>query len=128
MAIRGNKGKPPYLKLVTGNPGRRPIRVNPYIEDREGPLKPPHRLAKPQASLWRRCIDSAHWLTDQDAPLAYAWVCLQAQHDDAPDEMGAAKLCQLRLLASELGLNPSSRARMGVSTKREHDPTDEFFK
>lgn len=127
MATRGKKPKPPYLKIVQGNPGRRPIEIPSGPESREGPLKPPKKLTKEQAALWKRFIDPAHWLTDFDAPKAYAWVCLQAQHDEKPGEFKAALHGQLRLIGSELGLDPSSRARLGISTKRNDDPNAKYF-
>src|SRR5688572_3262407 len=101
MSIRGPKPSAPYVKLVTGNPGRRPINIPSRPESREGPLDPPRKLTEPQSVLWTRFIDAAHWLTEFDAPKAFAWVCLQARHDDDPAEFTGALHGQLRLLASD---------------------------
>lgn len=138
MATRGRKPKPPALKLVAGNPGRRPIpNVNawrtgalfPEIEFREEPLKPYKKLTKVQERLWKRFIDTAWWLTDHDVPLAYMWVCLQAEFDKKPTDMISSRLTQLRLIDAELGLDPGARSRLTVGFgKREDDPTEKFFK
>ena len=123
----GRKPKTPYVKLVTGNPGRRPIDVPSGPELREGPLKAHGKLTKAQAAIWKRYIDTAPWLTEHDAPKAYAWVCLQARHDEDPAEFTAALHGQLRMLAAELGLDLSTRARLGISTKRDDDPNSHYF-
>jgi hypothetical protein len=126
MATRGNRPKSPYLKLVQGNPGRRAIQVQPRRK-REKPLKPHHKLTRPQSALWKRFIEPAHWLTDLDVAKAYTWVLLQAAFEANPDEFHAAKLSHLRLLGSELGLDPTARARLGVTDDEAPDETDHYF-
>lgn len=127
MAIRGNKGKPPYLKLVTGNAGKRAIQIPNAVERRQGPLKPHRKLTKAQAQLWEAFIDPAYWLTEFDAYKAWLWVSLAAQHDYDPESFGAMKLGQLRLLASELGLDLATRQKMGITTQQNEDPNDKYF-
>lgn len=128
VATRGAKPKSPFLKLVTGNPGRRPIRVPSGIEHRTGPLRPPRKLTRPQAALWKRFIDRATWLNDFDAPTAYAWVVIQSEFQADPEAVQAARLGQLRLLAGELGLNFSSRQRLGIGHgEKEEDPNQKYF-
>lgn len=128
MAVRGTKPKPPALKLVTGNPGHRPLPVaTTDVPVRETPLSSQKKLSKSQRVLWERFIDRAWWLSDADVPKAYMWVCLQAEHDKAPGDMIAARIAQLRALGSELGLDPSSRARLGISSEQRTDPSDRFF-
>lgn len=126
MATRGKRPKPAYLKLVQGNPGRRPIEVPSGPDVREGPLRSPKKLTSAQSAIWKRFIDTAHWLTEHDAPKAYMWTCLQAQFH-ADTEMKPAAVGQLRLLGSELGLDPSARARLGISTKKDDDPNAKYF-
>jgi len=127
MAISGRKPKAVELKLVTGNPGHRNIPEGSEIEVRESPLVSVRKLTKPQQRLWDRFINTAWWLTDHDVPKAYCWVCLQAEHDKAPAKMIAARITQLRVLGSELGLDPASRARMGTASGKKKDPTAKFF-
>ncbi len=130
MALSGRKPKPPALKLVTGNPGHRPIEgtgdaAAPPV--REAPLVPHRKLTKAQRALWDRFIETAWWLTDHDVPKAYAWVCLQAEYDKAPVKMVAARIAQLRVLGNELGFDPSERGRLGISSGQRKDAADEFF-
>lgn len=125
MAIVGRKPKPPGLKMVQGNPGRRPL-PEADIDMREGALAPPAELSDRQKALWSRYIDTAWWLEDYDAPKAYIWVCLQIQFQDDPEGLSAARIANLRAVGSELGLDPSARARMS-GPKGGEDPTDEFF-
>ena len=129
MAVRGNKAKPAALKLVTGNPGRRPIQPEAVgdIEMREEALVPPRKLTKMQQERWSRYIDPAWWLTEHDAPKAYMWVCLQVEFEDSPSDMNSARIAQLRVLGSELGFDPSSRARMPAANGKKKDPADAYF-
>lgn len=128
MAVSGRKPKPAALKLVTGNPGKRPIPEEaPEIDIREAPLKPHRKLTVAQKSLWDRFINTAWWLSDHDVPKAYMWVCLQSEFDKKPSDMNANRITQLRTLGSELGLDPSIRSRLGVSGGKKKDPADKFF-
>ena len=127
MAVRGRKPKPPALKVVTGNPGKRPLPEGGEVKIREGELTPPRKLTKAQQSLWTRYINTAWWLTEHDAPKAYMWVALEAQFERAPTKMVAAMIGQLRSLGSELGLDPAARTRMAGASAKKKDPTDEFF-
>ncbi|MEM9233183.1 MAG: hypothetical protein AAGA69_02970 [Pseudomonadota bacterium] len=62
---------------------------------------------------WRVEDTPASWLTRFDEPRAHIWVVLQAQFLETPSGFNAAMLSQLRALGSELGLDPTARARMG---------------
>jgi len=128
MATRGTKPKPPALKVVTGNPGNRPIPgKNTEIEFREKPLDPPKKLTKVQQRHWDRFINTAWWLTDHDVPKAYTWVCLWSEFLRKPSDMNSARVSQMRILASELGLDPGERARMGVGSGEKKNPNDKYF-
>lgn len=125
MAIRGAKPKPPGLKLVTGNPGRRPIPEG-EAETREHPLEPPKKLTVAQKRLWDRFIDTAWWLGEHDVAKAFMWVALQAEFERSPAKMVTSRISTLRALGSELGLDPAARTRMAGDGKKE-DPADKFF-
>jgi hypothetical protein len=133
MAVRGTKPKPAALRLVTGNPGKRDIpgdkgKEIPEFNVREEPLKPLKKLNKSQKALWDRFIDTAWWLSDHDVPKAYMWVCLQTEYLKAPVDMIASRIAQLRIIETELGLDASARARMGIADgKKKTDPTEKFF-
>lgn len=133
MALRGPKAKP-HLKIVTGGPGKVPMDGDPPDPPFHDPgydnhLKPPKQLNRRQDELWNTYIRRARWLTEFDVPRAYMWVELHARFERKPGEMVAGMIAQLRALGSELGLDPSSRARIGTS-KAKHgniDPADSYF-
>lgn len=134
MAIRGAKPKSAALRIVEGNRGKRPIPGAESSDEpaapaaREEPLEPPKKLTKVQQALWERFIDSAWWLTDHDVPKAFMWVCLQAEYNRSPAKMIASRIAQLRVVGTELGLDPSARARMGTAGgKKKNDPTEKYF-
>ena len=127
MAVVGAKPKPTALKVVTGNPGKRNLPESSGVEPRTEPIKPPEELDLRQQLLWERYIDPAWWLTEHDAPIAYVWVCLQAEFQSCPAEMTAARISNLRSAASEIGLGPSARARLALEGAGKSDPEDGFF-
>lgn len=73
--MRGRKPKPTILKLVTGNPGKRPLNeheVKPRIERPD----PPDFLNEEAKSEWRRRIDRLYALglmTELDVPVFAAF-------------------------------------------------------
>lgn len=132
MATRGPKPKLAHLKLVTGNPGNRPIAhdiANETPPGHDNGLVPPKKLKKRQQECWDTYIRKAHWLKGLDIPRAYMWVEMYVEFERRPTEMIAGKIAQLRALGSELGLDPASRARLsgtennGSST----DPAEQYF-
>ena len=132
MATRGRKPKPAFLKLVTGNPGRRPLEGVPdemFSRAGDNGLEPPRSLRKRQAELWAQFIRTAPWLEAHDAPRAAMWVELQVEFERKPTAMVAGRIAQLRALGSELGLDPASRARMGFGRGNDEkkDPTEKYF-
>ncbi len=127
MAQRGARPKPTALKMVTGNPGKRDLPGASKVAVRKTPLEPPEALTDRQADLWRRYIDPAWWLVEGDAPMAFIWVCLQAEFQEDPGGMTAARISNLRSAASEIGFGPSSRARLALEGAGQEDPTDGFF-
>jgi hypothetical protein len=132
MATRGRKPTPAHLKLIMGNPGKRPIRED-GVQEGQAPydngLEPPVKLAKRQKQLW----STACWLTQFDVPRAFMWVELHAEFERGPTLMIAAKVAQLRALGSELGLDPASRTRIGAigaasgEDARTKDKSEQYF-
>lgn len=127
MAQSGARPKPTALKAVTGNPGKRDLPDSGDFSVRTEPLEPPKPLEDRQQDIWNRYINTAWWLTDGDAPLAYVWVCLQAEFQENPGQMTASRISNLRSAASEIGLGPSARARLALEGAGKTDPTDGFF-
>ena len=57
--IRGRKPKPTYLKVITGNPGRRPLNQNEIQPPRRKSVpKPPAHLLPEAKAEWKRLAPS----------------------------------------------------------------------
>lgn len=127
MAIRGRKPTATVLRLITGNPGDRPMSKDEPVPD--GPVERPEKLRKNIAKLWDKWIARAYWLTWADTPKALMWCHLQAEFDKAPAKMLSARIAQLRALGSELGLDPSARRRMGTidNGREKKDPASKYL-
>lgn len=126
MAIRGRKRAPAALRLVTGVPSRAP--VNPAAPVADGRPEPPVPLSGRVAELWAAFIGPAWWLAALDAHTAYAWCVLAAEFEETGGTMTAARIAQLRCLASDLGLSPAARTRLSAGKKPgESDPLARYF-
>lgn len=126
MATVGAKATPASLKLLKGNPGKRPVKQSKVII-RQGALIPPFPLTETQQKIWTRYIDGAWWLTEADTPKAFAWTLLQDELGVARETMSVTRMTQWRTLGSELGFDPTSRARMNVAEQETDDPNDGLF-
>ena len=142
--MRGRKPKPTTLKLIDGNPGRRPLNANephPDALDTDLPLELEDPLAQEE---WRRTIVPAidtGQITAADRMFAVAhcelwatWrsqVAAAAQHAHvvavgknkrpmANPARGMANrtLLLLAKIDAELGLSPTSRSRITVSPRK----------
>lgn len=133
MAVSGRKPTPVALKIITGNPGKRPLpeQRDPatHGEIPGGPVERPGRMVKAVSTLWDKYIARCHWLTWADGPKALMWCHMQAEYQKKPTAMIASRIAQLRALGSELGLDVASRDRMGVTiptgrAPQQQDPQD----
>lgn len=115
MAIRGKKPTATIIKLQQGT--LRPARTHADEPKPEGAIEKPKGLRGKPSQLWDRFIARAFWLTWADGPKALVWVHLQSEFEADPRMMQSARIAQLRALGSELGLDPSSRSRLGASLK-----------
>ena len=116
MAVAGRKPKPPVLRIVEGNRGRRPIPPDILVDPaHDNGLTPPSKLKKRERELWTTFIRRCSWLTELDTAVAVVFVSLFAEFEKNPAGMVAARIAQLRAASSELGLDPSSRQRLAAS-------------
>jgi phage terminase small subunit len=127
----GRRPKSKHLKVITGNPGRRPL---PETEPTppEGPIVRPASVQYRAAEIWDQfapiCI-ALGTLTTADV-LTFANYCrLQAKCDEVgPAEMSGSHLSNLRALATALGLDAPGRAKLGMmGNGKPADPADKFF-
>lgn len=122
--MRGRKPKPTALRIVGGNAGHRPLPVAEPVAT--GRPVPPIPLEPRAAELWASMIEPAFWLAEADSAACWGFVVLQAEFEADPAAFNAARITQWRTLAAEIGLTPSSRARLG-GNKPAPDPASRFF-
>ncbi|MBR8311526.1 P27 family phage terminase small subunit [Burkholderia cenocepacia] len=123
---------PTQLKLLAGNPGKRPLNTNePQPETGIGPC--PEWFLPEAEQEWNRIVPELErlgMLTKIDIAILEAHcVCYAEMVVTAKSHkpVKAALIGQLRILAAELGLSPSSRSRISVPNPNNDDPTEEFF-
>ena len=142
--IRGPKPKPSALKVVAGNPGRRPLNIN---EPQPGAVgEPPHKLPRAAKAKWRELTKEDVWgqvLTAADREMLVLYCRLHTrllQAEAMVDEHGLlvkapsgfpvqspylaiANRCRADMmrLACEFGGTPSSRTRLSIGPHLKRD-------
>ena len=102
---------PIELRVVRGNPGKRPIPKG--TPKPGGKPRAPSTLTVEQRAVWLEFIKPAAWLSRADAAIAVVFCCLYAEFLADPATMQAAKISNMRAAASSLGFDPAARARLG---------------
>ena len=140
----GRRPKPTALKILEGNPGKRPLpEREPKFDASKG--KPPSWLNVPARKVWRRLapgLISNGLLTLQDEQ-AFACYCQACGHlavlesglksrRASPDREEAARIRDWQRLivtwAEQFGLSPSARSRVQSTAKTAGDEFDKFLK
>jgi P27 family predicted phage terminase small subunit len=138
--MKGRKPKPTHLKLITGNPGKRPLNDAEPIPVGEL-TDPPAWMTDSQKEGWRYAIDHAPkgLLKKLDRSVLAVWVVAEDLHRQASEFIGKKglagllartsndtliqgpmvgilnKQAQVMLKAAEqLGFTPASRSRISV--------------
>jgi len=150
--MRGRKPKGPNLKLISGNPGKRPIPTNPQPNVLSLDAEPPAWIGKYGREFWKEEapeLIELGVLTEADLPMWSILCCtwnmlrrsLESLDQDGlttKDERGlprknpawtlfnsAAK--DFSRLAQEFGMTPLSRQRLDVKPPvQEDDPWADF--
>ena len=123
MAI-GRKPKPTALKVIAGNPGKRPLAAaEPTFAPAGTPA--PDWLSDEARAVWERvapCLEANGMLSvpDADSLAVYAdvvgrYVELRRAGEPAPMNL----VQQMRQLASEFGFTPAARSRVSAPRKPE---------
>lgn len=146
----GRKPKPTALKLLQGNPGRRPINDSepqPRIVD---DLKLPIELDRYGKYAWRKyapVIQGLGLFTEADVPMFMLFCDAYSQwrhsldfisglRNDVDDYQSIMRQVmvtrekarsEMRLLATEFGMSPSSRSRLSVAPQQSANPFEEFL-
>ena len=154
--MRGRKPVPSHLKVVSGNPGRRPINKSEPKPVRSRPAAPSHMSGKAQET-WgyvSAILDRMGVLTEADA-IALEMLCeAYADHlsaratlsergshyyettNQSGDVMHRAHPAvavmqdadkRIKAWLAEFGKTPSSRSRLKADGLRDEDPADKFF-
>ncbi len=144
--MRGWKPVPTYLKLIRGNPGKRPLNETEPVP--EGDLhEPPKWMSKPQRAGWRYAIEHAPagLLKRLDRSVLTAWVVAEDLHRKASEMVERHGLlikapntglpiqspylpvvnrqATIMLKAAEqLGFSPGSRSRVQIDADRRSQP------
>ena len=128
------KPKATAIKLLTGNPGKRPLPENE--PQPEGEVICPASVSKDADAqkIWdyyAPMLEAQGVLTCWDVHMFGAWCCLVAEFECDPRRFNAADLSQMRGLGSAFGLDgPKSRAQMSVGDgkKKDKDPAEKYFR
>ena len=142
--MKGRKPKPTRLKVISGNPGKRPIDDSEPIPDKDSicPDAPEH-LSDGAKSEWSRMAPSLYdigLLTKIDISALEAYCTAYARWVEAEDKIRAHGMIvkspkgypmqspylaiankaveQMRGFLTEFGMTPSSRSRVSVGDKK----------
>lgn len=138
----GRKPKPSWLKVVTGNPGHRPINEAEPIPSGDL-IDPPAWFDDAQKAAWTEAIAAAPpgLLKALDQSMLCVWTCAKVLHAHAATQVAkygaliktpvtgvpmqnpyvAVMNRQAALMmraAAEMGFSPSSRSRVSIAQKR----------
>ena len=88
----------------------------------------PEFLTGRAREIWAENVKKLTWLTRFDIQTFAMWAALTSEFEADPVAMNTARLNQLRLIAGEIGLTASGRARLGVSSEQpEPDPAAKYL-
>jgi P27 family predicted phage terminase small subunit len=151
MINMGRKPKPKALKLLSGNPGKRPIADDGPEYPQDPQLSPPAELEGEALIEWARCaplLQSAGVLTSIDRTALKAMCVCYARWMEAEQQVrkqgcvvkgstgslvmnpyvrvAAQALEQMRSLMGDFGMTPASRTRIKIDKAGEK--TDDLEK
>lgn len=127
----GPKPAPTALKNLAGNPGKRAVNTREPLPTRETPTCPDWMPDDGRAQ-WNKVVpelDSLGMLTKLDAAVLEGYCAIYSEFVGivkAGGEIKSTLMGQLRYYAGELGLSPTSRARLQVPPGME-DQGELFF-
>jgi phage terminase small subunit len=130
MARGHPRPKPPSVKAVTGNPGRRPIETVELPDTGRAERPAFLRRNRRAVELWDEygpTLEILGTLRKESAHVFAAWCALTAEFEKSPRKFTAAKLTQFRMLSSMLGMDPSAQGKFGKRKDGNQDPAEDFF-
>lgn len=119
-----NPRKPTSLKLIAGNPGKRPLNAaEPEFPPTD--IAPPLWLSPDALPHWERlaaCLDANGMLSDanRDVLAVYCDIVASYERKREADGEPCLKLAQqMRMLAREFGFTPSSQGGIAAAKRPE---------
>ena len=158
MATRGRKPKPTALKVLEGNPGKRPLNTNEPIPPNSSPIKCPSWLLPEAKKEWKRlapALEAMGVLTMADITAFEGYCQAYARWKEAEEfitqhgsifktpsgyvqQVPQVSIAQQNLkimqsFCSEFGLTPATRARIianggGTDDGSSDDPMESLLK
>lgn len=117
----GNPRKPASLRLLEGNPGKRPIPVEP---EPAGDVHKPRGLKGRAAAIWDELapiLEDMGTLKSPDAHQFAVWCKLAAKSERQFNSMSVGELTAFRLIGDSLGMSAVGRAKLGTTEKKKHE-------
>jgi len=149
--MAGRPPKPAAIKRAEGNPGRRPIPVEPDVSDKKP--RCPSYLRGEAKKEWRRVVDDLHQagiIMEVDRTVLALYCNALAQYLEAEAHVlveGAVELTpngypvksawltirdkafdQMMKCLTEMGMTPVSRAKVAAREQEKFDPFEQWVK
>ena len=149
--MAGRKPKPTHLRLLQGNPGKRPLNVNEPKPSLDIP-NPPEHLNEVGRKEWTRLAEQLQrlgLLTSVDWTAFAAYCTVFSRWVDAEEALKKTgpvvkspsgypiispfytvanqSLQQIRSYLTEFGMTPASRSRISLGNPGSKDPMEDFL-
>lgn len=127
--MRGRLPKPAELHVIEGT-----LNVTRHAHFKDGPLGDglpikPKAMKGRASAIWDETLRCAPWLKESDSKTFFVWCCMAAEAERSVAKMTASRINNFRGLTSQLGLDPTARARMRTDgPKKQSDPAEGYFK
>lgn len=121
MGIPGRRPNPTHLKIVNGNPGKRPLNHNEPASPPINP-RPPREFDVDLKAIWRALLKQAPagLLRERDREIVVNLCILIQRRRDPACKFGV--FAQIRGHLAELGMTPSASSRMSVPSPAPKNP------
>lgn len=145
------KQTPTHLKILSGNPGKRPINTEEFVPEIDvKDIKPPQNLTKNAKKIWkdvlnlappgmikgldfsemvRFCVSYDLYMTAYDKVQAEGMVMLNEKGVTIPNPWVAIMNKQSEVMASSssnLGLSPASRSKLRMDGNKKKVKSEKF--
>lgn len=110
--------RPAALKLIDGNPGKRPIPIEP---EPGGDVRKPKGLRGRASAIWDELapiLEDMGTLKSPDAHLFANWCRLAAKSETRFSQMSVAELTEMRRIGDSFGMSAPGRAKLGTTEKK----------